>query len=217
MRIVHLSDIHLDKNHLQDVKTYVVPSLIKDLSRFNSEIPIDLVLFSGDLIDRGGASFGNVLAGLQSFEETIINPMSEALSLKQDRIFFAPGNHDIDRKADNPFVDLGLSQSLINVEAVNAFIHGNNCVGIERMKDFKFFEDYFYATSPHVIQATHFQSSFSFVIDDLRIGLTCFNSAWRCYDRESDKKSLIVGEPQVSHEVCRHKNRGDAPSLGLAG
>lgn len=46
MRIVHLSDIHLNKNNFKDFEYFSMPSLIKDLEMFNHENKIDLILIT---------------------------------------------------------------------------------------------------------------------------------------------------------------------------
>jgi 3',5'-cyclic AMP phosphodiesterase CpdA len=58
MRIVQLSDVHLSKENLEDLKNYYLQALIDDLKKFQAEKPIDVILFTGDLVDRGGESLG---------------------------------------------------------------------------------------------------------------------------------------------------------------
>ena len=57
IRIVHLSDIHLNKKTLKDAEQFVIKALIKDLKKYSDEKRIDLIFITGDLIDRGGESF----------------------------------------------------------------------------------------------------------------------------------------------------------------
>ena len=65
----------------------------------HKERPIDLILFSGDLIDKAGKSFGEskMQAAFQSFQDIVIIPITEALGLPPYRFIFTLGNHEVDR------------------------------------------------------------------------------------------------------------------------
>ena len=54
IRIVHLSDIHLSHDKVELAEEFVIKALINDLKSYDKEQRIDLVVFSGDLIDKGG-------------------------------------------------------------------------------------------------------------------------------------------------------------------
>ena len=60
MRIIHLSDIHLSNENFQSFKSYYRNSLIKELNKINSETKIDLIIISGDLVDKGGSSLKKI-------------------------------------------------------------------------------------------------------------------------------------------------------------
>ena len=55
MRILHLSDIHSDKNNIEGTKL-LIKKLTSALDKIQKESPVDLVVFSGDAINRGGIS-----------------------------------------------------------------------------------------------------------------------------------------------------------------
>lgn len=95
MRIIHLSDIHY-KNDENSEK--IIKKMIDDLDKKNKENEINLILITGDLIDKGGISFGSIESAFQSFEEDILSQIIKKLNMAEDRIIFCPGNHDIDRK-----------------------------------------------------------------------------------------------------------------------
>jgi len=51
MRIVHISDLHASTD--EDFgQTRVANALLKDVSKQHQEIPVDLVVFSGDLANK---------------------------------------------------------------------------------------------------------------------------------------------------------------------
>lgn len=199
IRIVHLSDIHLRADAITDAEEFIIKALKKDLSNFNQTKRIDLIIISGDLIDKGGESFGNNLkTAFSMFEEKVIEPITQEIQLSKHRIFLAPGNHDIDRKSDEKWEETGLRDTLITTEEVNKFIDSKKENGIMRVLSFKKFEMAFYNSFSEKSGCSNYQSCFSLNVDNVNIGITCFNSVWRSYDANTDKGNLILGERQVT-------------------
>ena len=195
LRIVHLSDFHLAANHLTDFQEFTLKALIKDLQEFDEKRKIDLILFSGDLIDKGGQSFGNdIELAFMSFSEHVIEPILGALGLEKDRFLIVPGNHDIDKGAIDEYYEDGLRKRLDSVEVVNNFIERGNTSGIERMLPFKSFERQYFHGFGHDI--SNYASTFKYKVNDLQVGVACLNSSWRCSDN-TDKERLLVGERQL--------------------
>lgn len=200
IRIVHLSDFHLDASSLIDVKTFMMNTLIKDLKKYNEIKSIDLIIFTGDLVDKGGFSFNNdIELAFLNFEEIVITPILNELNLKREQVFFAPGNHDINRNADEEIEELGLRAKLKSIEEINKHIDSGKAIGCRRVLDFKDFEKEFYGDSNIVSNITNYQSNFMLELDENVIGITCFNSSWRCYDSKTDKNQICLGERQVSN------------------
>ncbi|MBE4906948.1 metallophosphoesterase [Bacillus luteolus] len=199
LRIVHFSDLHLDSNEIEDVKNFIVNPMIKDLKNYNEQKEIDLIVFSGDLIDKGGRSFGNDISlGFMNFEEIVIQPILNALNLSKDRFFFTIGNHDIDRNADSIVLEKGLEHTLVNISNINSYIDTNDLQGSQRVVAFKEFEKYFYEDFNGIKELSNFQSAFKIPISGIDIGITSFNSAWRCYDSDLDRGKIVLGERQIT-------------------
>ncbi|WP_165279851.1 metallophosphoesterase [Paenibacillus protaetiae] len=195
LRIAHLSDFHLAANHISDFQEFTLKALIKDLLEFHKEKKIDLILFSGDLIDKGGMSFNkDIELAFMSFNEYVIEPIQKALSIDKDKFLFVPGNHDIDQSAIDEIYEDGLRHRLNSVESVNNFIERNSTSGLERILAFKNFERDHFSGYSH--QITNFSSNFKFEINNLQIGVACLNSSWRCCDN-NDKERLLIGERQL--------------------
>lgn len=196
MRIVHLSDFHLNYNQLIDFNEFTMKALLKDLEEFNEEKKVDLILFSGDLIDQGGYSFEkDIDYGFLSFEEYVIMPILKKLNLPKDRFLFVPGNHDINRNTVDKIYEAGLLQSLNSITSVNDYIEEHLTKCVERVAAFKTFEKTYYAGLGHDI--SNFSSNFKYSIDGKKVGVSCFNSSWRCYDSNCDKERILVGERQI--------------------
>src|SRR5262245_34482326 len=91
MKILHLSDLHIDLAHLRDQKI-VLKALFADLRREISENGVfDLVFFTGDLIAKGAYSPENMATAKDEF----IEPLLAATQIESSRFFMVPGNHDV--------------------------------------------------------------------------------------------------------------------------
>ena len=75
--------------------------MLKSLHQINTERQIDLVIFTGDMLEQGGVGYGNNLVqGFTDFQSKVINPILTTLNLPHNRFIFTPGNHDVNRKSD---------------------------------------------------------------------------------------------------------------------
>lgn len=198
IRIVHLSDFHINSSGLIDLEQFIVTGLIEDLVNFNNEKNIDLIVFSGDLLDKAGKSFGDTDLAFYTFVDKVVDPILNALSLTRDRFLFVPGNHDIDRDMDSKISELGLTHSLLSTSIVNEYMDNNSDEGRNRIKSFKEFEKDFYSSFTGECILSDFQSNFIVNTSSTDIGITCFNSSWRCFD-DTDKNKIILGERQITN------------------
>jgi predicted MPP superfamily phosphohydrolase len=200
LRILHLSDFHLNKKNLEDWNYFVKDSFLSDLKRIDSEAKIDLVLFTGDLIDKGGNDFESIEKAFQEFRLNAIEPIINCLNLSIERFLIIPGNHDLDIKADKEFIDLGLRSFFNSSEKIQDLIkNGKNgdYVGFERIKPFKKFETSLYSEVTNC-KLSCFDSNFILDINGKKIGISCLNSSWRCYDSQTDKGIIVVGDTQLA-------------------
>lgn len=179
MRIIQLSDIHLSKDNIENLKNYYLSALIKDLAFFHGSIPIDAILFTGDLVDKGGNSLGE--NPYEYFQKEILFPIKEALGLTSNQILFIPGNHDINRefidKYSEHYLCEKLDKDLANQEILalrNEFTSVN-----KRIQKFKTFEQQFHSDNSNYA----FSNNESTVIIEeagKKIGLALINDSWRC-------------------------------------
>ncbi|MFK3939776.1 metallophosphoesterase [Alkalihalobacillus sp. NPDC078783] len=196
MRILHISDFHIDSDSQEDLKNSIIIPLINDITEMNNITPFDLVAFSGDLVDKGGKSFdGDIELAFLAFKDMVIEPIMAALQLPEDRFFFVPGNHDVDYDADTPFIESGLKNNLTTNDKVNAFIDSNSTEGRQRILPFKKFEKDYYNQFAGQAFHTDYQTVFKLSLGQDTIGVTCFNSSWRCYKEE---ESIVLGERQIT-------------------
>lgn len=195
MRILHISDFHLDKKDKQDNINHIVKPLIKRLNKIHEEKAIDLIFFTGDLVNIGGKNYNSIEDAFLDFEIILVEPLLQSIGLNKDSFIFVPGNHDIERNLDSIRIEKGLTQDLDSQQKLNDFF--NEPEGIERIKKYKEFEDYFYSSSKNKINLSLFQSTFKTNLHGLNIGICCLNSSWRCYDSNTDNGKLLIGEKQI--------------------
>lgn len=89
LRILHFSDLHLVKDE-PSMKTLLM-HFIQSMDEIQKDGNIDLVVFTGDLVDKGGCSFGNIDAAFKEFEKVVITPIIEKLKLPKERFVFISG------------------------------------------------------------------------------------------------------------------------------
>lgn len=197
MRILHLSDIHSDKNNIERTKL-LIQKLISVLKEIHQESAIDLVIFSGDAINRGGISCENASSAFKIFEIHVVTPILDALSIDRSRFIIGIGNHDIVRNAIDEFTEEGLTAKLKSEEDVSNVILSKPQMA-NRCMAFKNFESNFYkeAITDSNKKLTPFASSFRIEINGKTIGITSLNSAWRCSDSSIDHTKNIIGTQQI--------------------
>ena len=98
MRIIHFSDFHLDNDQIKRCNG-LINRMIQALQQIHQEKAIDVIVFSGDLIDRAGYNFSEpkLMNGFEKFEKIVIKPITTALELPANRFIFTLGNHDVDQ------------------------------------------------------------------------------------------------------------------------
>lgn len=159
-------------------------------------------MFTGDLIDKGGKDFGGTSLAFEKFEENIIKPILEALNIDISRFIICPGNHDINRLADDEIDENGLKTTLTTSEKIITFIENaettNSFKRIERIKEYKTFEHELYENINDEKVQSIFKFSVKFKLGDRSIGISSINSSWRCYS-DNDFSNIIIGENQLNN------------------
>ena len=122
MRILHISDFHLSNDDANIAKSQkIVDGLLETVKTVNNEKSIDLVIFSGDAINKGGEGFETLEEGFLSFQTILVEPLMDVLKLPKTHFIWCIGNHDIDRNLDSENAELGIAGRLTDLHAVDAF------------------------------------------------------------------------------------------------
>jgi predicted MPP superfamily phosphohydrolase len=204
IRIIQLSDFHLNPKNLKDWNNYIKKALLNKLDNLNKQNEISFIAFTGDLIDIGGKDFDSVEKAFKAFNIEVIKPIITSLNIPIDKFLIIPGNHDVVRSEDSKRDELGSKNFFTSVENISEFINNaikeENFDGMKRIQAFKNFEKELYKDVEIKHNLTMFGSSFIIDNDGLKIGVACLNSAWRCYDKH-DKGNLLIGEDQLIEQT----------------
>lgn len=204
MRILHFSDFHLNGESKNIEKAQAILGYMMDaLKSIKKEQKIDLVLFSGDMLDKGGIGFNSLNAGFEKFHEVVITPLMKCLELPESRFIFTPGNHDIDRKADNKFVDKGVEDSIKTYHDIIDIVDDEETINAtHRIDAFKSFENAYYSTFKDVVYTPNrFASTFEMEIDDCTVGIASLNTVWRCGFGD-DTHKIALGLNQITEQCA---------------
>ena len=194
MRILHLSDFHLDRSNM-DISKNLVEKLLIALKSINNEKKIDLVLFTGDMIDMGGKSFDEpkIKNALKLFEEIFINPLIKALNLTKNRFIFTIGNHEVDFNKIDTNDNINYTNESIDAEILK---NKNKCG--EHLEEYNQFRDEFWNEISDVdIKDTNLQYGLKFEIKEnpndkgIKVGVNCLNSVWK-------SNQIILGKRQIT-------------------
>lgn len=204
LRILHFSDFHLNGDKLQQAE-HVLEFMIKALLEINKEKGIDVIIFSGDFLEKGGEGFQHeILSGLNVFKEKVLTSITSSLGLSLSRVIFTPGNHDIDRSKIDEFAEDGIELRANSNQGVISLIEGKPPHVTSRAASFKEFEKKYYEECRD-IEYTHsdFNSQIILTINGLNIGFTSVNTIWRCGVEDVNK--IVMGINQLTENSINHK------------
>lgn len=209
IRILHLTDFHLNRKTLKDWSDFYKDAFFEKLEELTIAKSVDFVFFTGDLIDKGGKDFSNTTNALNEFKTNIIEPILEKLNLDISRFIICPGNHDINRFADTKIDENGLKSTLLKSEEVIEFINSsqknNSYQYIKRIEEYKKFEFELYKDVEVEKKHSLFEFSLKYKINGKNIGISSINSSWRCYD-DNDLGNILIGENQLNDNYKFIKN-----------
>lgn len=202
MRILHFSDMHLRPNGLGVRSLDLFARMLDKLREVHEEGNIDLVIFSGDLIDKSGYGFGDSVSlydCFKIFEDKVIKPLVEQLGIGYHQFLFVPGNHEIKRDA----ITKDLRAELKNERDVEYFLSSGN-EELPQMEAFSKFQNEYYDThrvDGMIIDRSVLQTTICLPIAGHKVGITLLNSAWMCKD-DSDSGNIYLGRCQINKSWC---------------
>lgn len=204
MRILHFSDFHLRPNGLGKRSMDIFHRMMEKLQEINQEENIDLVIFSGDMIDKGGKNFTVPLYRcFLDFEKNIIGPLVKSLNIGYHQFLFVPGNHEVDRgRKDKTFAPESNSD-----DAIEDFLCTNTTV--PQLQDFLQFQQEYYNRHKVEGMMVDIQGLHMTLIlplnNGLKVGVSLINSAWMC-EGDADKGVIKIGTSQINQSWPLIKN-----------
>lgn len=204
IRIIHISDLHLESETPSFEKEAIITALSLDLKKQVNENT--LLFFTGDLIDKGALNFADKENAFYAFEKSFIDPILNQNPSLIGKIFIVPGNHDVYRNKIDKYSESGLKSELDNVKSLDTFIQSNRLKSkhLERVEDYKKWESDFYQKYNSKI-SSNFEFTYKLTIGKYKVGITCLNSAWLCKD-EFDKENLLLGKNQIENSLSEIKD-----------
>ncbi len=201
MRILHISDFHLSNDNAKMEKSQmIVNGLLETVKNVNQEKSIDLVVFSGDAVNKGGEGFDSLDDGFLSFQTILIEPLMDVLHKPLTNFVWCIGNHDINRNLDSKYAEFGIAEKLTNLQAIDDFCTDkNNLREIRRIEQFKDYEKSFYQSFlGNNYKYGDYESCYIYQIGGKKVGICCLNTVWRCWDSKTDKGRILLGREQLS-------------------
>lgn len=90
LRILWLSDIHFSEHYTEEKSNDILNNFIKSFIKYCEGLnSIDYILLSGDIAQSG------ISSQYQLFFDRILNPIIQLENLKNAKLIFNSGNHDI--------------------------------------------------------------------------------------------------------------------------
>lgn len=191
MKILHLTDFHYSKE--SSIQLKVVDSIISSI--LNEGCKIDLVFFTGDLVQNG-----NKIENFKNASNLLFENLSIKLGIKKENFIFCPGNHDIDRNAVHgalkAYVDTNINT---NISLNEFYKKKTDSVFLDSIKPsinfYNFLNEYHPANKENIIKdlySIHYRN-----INGKRNGIVCLNSAWiSAIDKDKtskeDKGNLLI-------------------------
>lgn len=198
IRILHFSDLHLDKDSLRDQKI-VLKSLFLDIKSSVAKYgSFDLAFFTGDLLAKGGYTEASIQMAIDEF----ILPLLDAAEISPSQFILVPGNHDVNLKTQSSLVT-GAQQSLCSEDQVSRYltdaIKSNISNGLEGYNDLvnRLGNQEF-----NVLCNNHYRA-YIINIKGLNVGISAFNSAWHATgaSADGDYGRLRIGRMQTDELV----------------
>ena len=192
MKILHITDFHYSNG--SSLQTKVIQSIIKTLKE--SEINIDFVFFTGDLVQSGTRS-----TTFNDASAVLFEPLAEKLNIKKENIIFCAGNHDINRESIHGAMKAFIDSNLVSNESLNGFYQRKRdrdvyLDSIKPLLNFNSFRLEFHPESNENVNKDLYSIHYR-TINDKKVGIVCLNTAWFCaVDKEKsgkyDKENLLI-------------------------
>lgn len=185
MRILHLTDLHYEKNMVSTAKQRDILATL--VSHLGSKGRIDLVFFTGDLV-----KYGNKYTDFEEARDFFIRGIVDGAGIRKEDFIFCGGNHDVFRGQEIEAIKTHISEKVQDNDSLDKFVEDSkgeqflqSCKNTEHF--YKFMLDYFKDTSDRVERLF---SAHKRLVEGVKIGIVTINTAWRS-SSEHDRNNLL--------------------------
>ena len=203
INILHISDAHIQmaaKDEVSEITAKMINDVLKVQKQ--QDIKIDLVCFTGDLIQRGDKAIDDE-SQLKMAEEILVNPILDGLGLEKNKFIMVPGNHEVDVTKIVKATEKGLLVD--SLEEINDNVSDMNESYLARL-------DYFYQwIDNYYDDVIREKIGYVFLrkIKGKKIGIVCIDSAWRSSGKGGSEKGIMyVGQKQIT-DLYKHIKDAD--------
>lgn len=187
IRVLHISDLHYGKD-----LTMQTENLEKFLEDIEKQEKVDIIIFSGDLVNIGG--YENFILAKENFIEKLL----QKTGLNYEQFFISPGNHDLNRNKFTRYEDKLKDDIKTKQEIDDVIKYKNDNTFLEKLDDFNKFKE---EISKNTISLNKIYSTHIINIKGKKIGIGCMNSTLFCKGKDNlnkrDHGSLMLGEEQI--------------------
>lgn len=205
---LHVSDIHLRACDAwsQDVVLGAMCDRIREQRREGHVTP-DFIVATGDIAFSGKSSEYALAADF-------FDALSAASGVFKDRIFCIPGNHDIDRERQK-LCFLGARQSLQNQSKIDELLAGGEDLEtlLKRQENYRNFQSTYFSGQGRISTPSGLGYVSRLTVEDVRLAIVGFDSAWLANGGLDDHGKLVVGERQVIDAINLVNDGGDPPHI----
>lgn len=201
IRIFHISDFHLTRKSIQDWEDYQRDSFIQFV---NENITAEnFIVCTGDMLDKAGDDLGGIQEGLKKFKKIVIDPIIQQTQISIERFIIAPGNHDIDRKADKDYIVTGVRTEIKSggVDKINKYVRQlleEKGEPAKRVTAYYAFVCELYKGLSN-IKTSYLGTVYNYNIKGIDISFSSFNTVWNCNDDRDREEGIAIGEPQYQN------------------
>lgn len=201
IKFFHLSDFHFDGN-IKDL--YATNKVLKTLLNTIEEYEPDLIFVTGDIGNKG-------IEKDYEYAKEFFEDLLDRTKIKKDRLWFVPGNHDVNRAAGR-----FLKRTIDNNQESEDFFSSSEGreVYVKKFNYYKqFLENFFPGREFSEDNVTHKPSIVT--INNFHIGILPINSAWFSQD-DNDKGNLWIGKRIIEERADYLRNLEISPNLIIA-
>lgn len=184
---LQISDFHLREGQewAQDV---VLSEMCRDIV---TRRPVDFILATGDLAFSGKAAE-------YELSRAFFDEVMRVSGVHRERIFFIPGNHDVDR-SQQKLAFTGARHTLRSQNEVDVLLGSpeDSMALRERQASYYRFQEEYLGGQDREWTPDGLGYVSTITIEDLRIAIVGFNSAWLAEGGVEDHGKLLIGERQV--------------------